>query len=682
MPSRLSKENLVARPDRIDFRDRMYQPPLRSLVDVHPPLRWIERFVDNYVEDGNILDQGEEGACTGFGLAAVVNYVYWARWVGDDRKGEKPPRVSPHMFYRNARVYDEWEGTDYEGSSCRGAMKGWFKHGVCKEPLWPDVKVRPHVDWSTDAAWRPLGAYYRVDAKSIADMQAAIYEVSAVYCSAEVHSGWDRPDTAVDIGNRKLPLINPHGTIAGGHAFALVGYTNDGFIVQNSWGPDWGYKGFALLSYEDWIKNGNDAWVAALGAPMRVGIKAGSPVAGRRGNLMAAAVAPKAKARQAANGGSDWMWTEAETYEHSVVMGNDGKLVQRLVNATSPADALDIVAAEHVAKTKHDRIAIYVHGGLNSEEAAINRARRMGPWFETNGIHPIFVIWRTGILESIGQIGLDEVKKFEEQVKSIRARGLGDMAEAIIDKTREAFDRAFEVSAEKLIGKAVWSQMKQNAAMAVAGDAGMVQFIRRLAKHKEPNKPIYLLGHSAGSIMIGHMLDAVVDKGFDLKFESCELYAPACTMAFAAERYGRAFANGTLKSGLHIDILTDKAEVEDCVGPYGKSLLYLVSRALEDVHKMPLLGLQIALEKDGGGKQMKLNEQAHDEAYKTWLQVAAKNKVVVERHAGPKIKSGPNQIIQICHGSFDNDLKVFNGSLRRMLGRDEPIQTVTDLTGF
>ena len=33
----------------------------------------------------------------------------------------------------------------------------------------------------------------------------------------------------------------------GGHAFAIVGYNEVGFLVQNSWGPEWGKGGFATL---------------------------------------------------------------------------------------------------------------------------------------------------------------------------------------------------------------------------------------------------------------------------------------------------------------------------------------------------------------------------------------------------------------------------------------------------
>ncbi|NJO37016.1 MAG: C1 family peptidase, partial [Rhizobiales bacterium] len=126
----------------------------------------------------------------------------------------------------------------------------------------------------TDAERRPLGAYYRVDARSIADMQAAVHEVSAVYCSARVHEGWllGRGRYSVTVAQHPLPVISTltFDDITGGHAFAIVGYTEDGFIIQNSWGLGWGHQGFGLLTYEDWMRNGDDAWVAAMAARARL----------------------------------------------------------------------------------------------------------------------------------------------------------------------------------------------------------------------------------------------------------------------------------------------------------------------------------------------------------------------------------------------------------------------------
>ena len=62
------------------------------------------------------------------------------------------------MLYHLARFYDEWPGEDYDGSSCRGALKAWNKHGVCSDALWPyktkDGRVRfikPKPGWDLDA---------------------------------------------------------------------------------------------------------------------------------------------------------------------------------------------------------------------------------------------------------------------------------------------------------------------------------------------------------------------------------------------------------------------------------------------------------------------------------------------------------------------------------------------------
>ncbi len=95
-------------------------------------------------------------------------------------------------------------------------------------------------------------------------MQAAVNEVGALYCSAHVHEGWWLKESAT------LPVIEHSSRKIGGHAFAITGYTGDGFIIQNSWGEKWGYFGFAVLTYKDWVENGSDAWVAVRGAPVNI----------------------------------------------------------------------------------------------------------------------------------------------------------------------------------------------------------------------------------------------------------------------------------------------------------------------------------------------------------------------------------------------------------------------------
>ena len=38
----------------------------------------------------------------------------------------------------------------------------------------------------------------------------------------------------------------------GGHAMVIVGYNNEGFIIRNSWGINWGDEGYSIYKYKDW----------------------------------------------------------------------------------------------------------------------------------------------------------------------------------------------------------------------------------------------------------------------------------------------------------------------------------------------------------------------------------------------------------------------------------------------
>jgi hypothetical protein len=242
---------LDALPDTIDFRDTIFIPTL-----VRVPAKSDLQAYRNFKIP--ILDQGSEGACTGFGLATVANYLLRAR-------GQNPTadEVSAWMLYAMAKRYDEWPGENYNGSSARGAMKGWFKHGLCAYALWKERDPDPTLEEkrSADALARPLGAYFRVNHKDLVSMHAAISETGILYATARVHDGWQ----AVKSGDENIEY---RPGVIGGHAFAIVGFDRRGFWIQNSWGGKWGTGGLANLSYADWLANGSDVWVAALGAPV------------------------------------------------------------------------------------------------------------------------------------------------------------------------------------------------------------------------------------------------------------------------------------------------------------------------------------------------------------------------------------------------------------------------------
>ncbi|HEY6599636.1 MAG TPA: C1 family peptidase, partial [Pseudomonadales bacterium] len=478
-------KTLDARPDRLDLRDREFAPLVVSLPARFPDDATVRTLLPAYVRAGLILSQGNEGACTGFGLACVVNYLFWRKALASGHaKKTKVEHVSTRMLYHLARFYDEWPGEDYDGSSCRGALKGWNKHGVCAESLWPYRDSRGHVrfinpktGWDTDAQQRQLGVYYRIAQTSIVDMQAAIYQQGAIYVSSDVHDGWDVESKARSIkGHDSLPVI---GEIVdresiGGHAYALVGYNERGFVVQNSWDTVWGLDGFATLPYREWLRYGSDAWVCAIGVPGNIApvatARTGQPQA-RLVQSAGVAFAAARKTTRAVVSVAVAPWTTDAAYRHSVVMDNDGRVVSRIVaHENAAAGVHDLVTTAPAAWLKRagpaKRLMIYAHGGLNDEQGSIGRIRVLAPYFAANDIYPLFLTWRTGAIETLQHIIDDELKRVPRP-----DAGVGDLFDRIKETVVDALDRTIEVATRPVI-KPIWSQMKQNAEASIEDGHG------------------------------------------------------------------------------------------------------------------------------------------------------------------------------------------------------------------
>lgn len=734
---------LDARPDRLDLRDRPYMPRVACL-----PPRWprdgdIGRFLKGYTDSGRIRDQGQEGACTGFGLACVINHLYFRQTLeqcGLDMAAavkQMPPLVSERMLYHLARFYDEWPGEDYDGSSCRGALKGWHKHGVCADAKWPYWSgagrkrssrfVPPAPDWDADAVHRPLGVYYRIDRNSVVDMMAAIFEVGAIYVSGNVHQGWAVPSASRRTlpSHDNLPLIQ-YQAGTGGHAFALVGYNEHGFVVQNSWGEAWGHGGFAVLPYRDWVDNGTDAWVCALGVPTSGAAEAPAARGARKKAAEGGAGRPRSRAFYVRSGRSnaalgagtglaglvgdddagkgfnydvvgrdlaprDTQWA----YEHALVADNDGMPMSRLVRCENARAAVETVAYENVAawmkaSPANRRVVVYAHGGLNSEADSILRARVMGPYFEANGIYPIFVTWKTGFLETLRMMMQDKLKDLLSGGGDMSAdwwRGVSSQIKDWAAREREKLDRRIEVFFEDTTGKPFWTQMKQNAALAALDARAIGLLAQHLGRLQQDFKgvDIHLLGHSAGSLVLGQLLGKMAGRA---TASTCSLFAPACTVMFANQFYIPAMQNGTLpKRQTHIHLLSDENELADTVGPYGKSLLYLVSRAAEEVHKTPLLGLINVFSDDRNVRRREFFDDAGDPAcchyqaaldawVENWkkfggvFQVQSDHQMRIRCEQDDDGRLVPNTFrkSQATHGGFDNCIDHVELALARMLG--------------
>ncbi|MCC6474687.1 MAG: C1 family peptidase [Burkholderiales bacterium] len=622
-----ARRKLDAFPDRIDLRDWPYQPTLASLPDA----------LVNCSKVPAILDQGREGACTGFALSAAVTFLLARRGV---------ERIaSPRMLYEMARCYDEWPGENYEGSSARGAMKGWARHGVCERALWKDeMHGRRHLDAAIGKAAlaTPCGAYYRVKHREVRDVHAALSETGVAYCTLMVHEGWDAPgklQVQVSDGGRtrRLPVIARKGRAESGHAVALVGYTRDGFVVQNSWGRSWGGGGFALLPYEDFMLHVTDLWVVQLGVPLSVDLWAreGKSADSTSGRTRASGQIPLAEIRP-----------------YVVDVGNNGELSQngdywtceedlaRLFRQTIPQ-----AAASHGWDKK--RVMLYLHGGLNGEKAAAKRAVAMRDKCLANGIYPLHLMWETGPLETISSIVGDLFTSADE-----RAGG------GLLEGLRNARDFTLELTASP-IGGPMWSEMKENAWRASdhRGQRGAIQLMRKYAQEslsrvdqaERAKWELHVVAHSAGSILFAHAVEHLCSLG--IAFRTLQFFAPAIRVD-EFRRYAMPWIwDGRCPRASNY-VLSEQQELDDSVGPYGRSLLWLVSNAFEDQRGTPLLGMQVHLKGEAALRRAAFLE-------------------VVE--SAPKGTRGAASTAQ-SHGGFDNDAPTMNSALARILGRKPKVE--------
>jgi hypothetical protein len=625
---------LDARPDTVDFRDQMFVP---TLVEV-PAVSNLEAYLRLGLK---VLDQGREGACTGFGLAAVANYLARQRefrpYRGTALPDPLPPadEVSARMLYVLARRYDEWEGEDYDGSSARGAMKGWHKHGICKAALWKDAS-EPDYDLLTegrarDALDRPLGAYSRVNHKDLVAMHAAISEVGVLYATARVHDGWN------EVGLDGLVKMTP-GTI-GGHAFALVGYDRAGFWLQNSWGKSWGKNGLAHVSYADWLVNGTDVWVARLGAPVSLG-------EGGAARMMAGA--PQSYAS----------YIYASLRPHIVMIENDGRLKRGGAYGLTPSGLDRVLGRDmpgRIASWNRKRVLLYAHGGLVAEDLALQYAANYKQPALDAEVYPISFIWRSDAWTTLGNILRDAIG--------------GRKVEGVLDATKDfmldRLDDTLEPVARTLGGKALWDEMKENAIRATSSARGGARAVGdKLAELVRAGavEEIHIAGHSAGAIFMAALASYLATEGriatgplagtsgLGLQITSLSLWAPACTMGLFYQTYLPLLDAGRIRDfGLYT--LKDEVEQDDnCVNLYNKSLLYLVSHAFERKLRLPfisggepLLGLTKDVERTADAMRVL---RKHD-----WF-LAPDGSATNAKH----------------HGDFDDDQQTLVSTLARITG--------------
>lgn len=653
-PKRMPEITLIGQfitnvqPDSADLRDRLYNPTLELLE----PSYNAEPFKDPAWQ-ARVRHQGETNACTGFALAGMVEALRDLAWRGSRGQQFSPVPISPFMLYYFARRYDELPGDEDAGSTARGAMKAWHKHGACQYDLWPAsvAGARKSRDkrWITDGFRTRLGAYFRVDHTSIADLHAAINETGVVYVTAQTHAGWGQADASTG----EIPF-DARMPLAGGHAFLLVGYDEHGFWIQNSWGPEWGLGGFARLQYSDWRRHSMDAWVGQLGVVMSrhtetmdTGLDFGFVRGAKRGGLSDSADLLSSNTNVSAQ----------QITPYIIDLENNGALSDRGSFATRKEDLEELVsyyvpaAVEGWGLGPKDPIdvAIYCHGGLTPEGAAANTARSWVPALFAQKIFPVFIMWETGWDDTLKNI-------FRDVWEKIRGAAGASFWDKITGKLGGLLGPERVENLLSVPGTLAWEEMKENAAAASLDTrGGLHQLYEVLARGEHaslmPRLRFHLIGHSAGSIFHAFLANQLLKRG--LKIDGIYFLAPACRSELFLEKLLPHYASGDIACYTQFH-LSDQVELQDqCTELYHRSLLYLVSNAFERRRGTPILGMERFFAQDAQLTKAPARAAVWD---------------VVTAPTGPAgaLIARSNST---THGGFDNDADTRHAVITRIVAR-------------
>jgi len=232
-------------PDKLDTRDYRYtvtQKVSSNVVDLRSYCSPIE-------------NQGSLGSCTGQAIAGAIELL--------NKRNRKPTDVSRLFIYYYERLLLGTVNYD-SGAYIRDGIKATNHYGASLESYWPyDIrkfKQEPISEAKTDALKRKVTRYERV-----LDFNGCIDALSNGY---PVIMGFRVYDSFMSKNVAKTGIMPYPNTkrekLLGGHAVLLVGYnkTKKVFIARNSWGTNWGDKGYFYMPFDIVKPNmSSDYWI-------------------------------------------------------------------------------------------------------------------------------------------------------------------------------------------------------------------------------------------------------------------------------------------------------------------------------------------------------------------------------------------------------------------------------------
>jgi C1A family cysteine protease len=226
-------------PDLPDHRDHVYALP------PHIGVRKLPASVDLRRNCPPVYDQGELGSCTANAIGAVMQFIH-------KKQGERAFMPSRLGIYYLERKMEGSINSDC-GAMLRDGIKVVNHFGIWPEKMQPyDIskfRKAPSRECLEVGQAHQAIAYQRIDHTSLSLMKGRLASGFPFVFGFSVYEAFEGPEVA-RTGILKMPT-KKEGFL-GGHAVVAVGYSNakKALLVRNSWGSDWGLKGYFWMPYK------------------------------------------------------------------------------------------------------------------------------------------------------------------------------------------------------------------------------------------------------------------------------------------------------------------------------------------------------------------------------------------------------------------------------------------------
>ncbi len=209
----------------------------------------------------DIGDQKDTGSCVGWATADSVLRWHFVK----ARRLAQNSKLSVRFIWMSSKETDEYNDypstfLEYEGTSPKAALDIARNYGCVENSILPfEPEKLYHGETRTFlalAARFKILSYFNLCISNTDpplpnwdNVRKWIATKGPVITTLDVDDTWFSLDQKENPGKFDLDVYHRPPEPAG-HAVALVGYTSESFIVRNSWGTNWGDKGYGYASIE------------------------------------------------------------------------------------------------------------------------------------------------------------------------------------------------------------------------------------------------------------------------------------------------------------------------------------------------------------------------------------------------------------------------------------------------